>query len=626
MPLATLKKYWKHPSFRPLQEEIITAVLEGNDTFAILPTGGGKSVCYQVPGMVLEGITLVVSPLIALLQDQVSNLQKKNIKAMALVGGISVNETLTLLDNCLYGNYKFLYLSPEKLQQDWVREKIRQLPINLIAIDEAHCVSQWGHDFRPAYLKIKLLKEYFSSTPFIALTASATLQVQKDCITQLQLQQPKVFKQSFYRKNLAYNVIITQDKLGEVERLLQFSKQAVIIYVRTRRMCVETAEQLDMLGYATAYYHGGLSVNEKEKSRLLWMHNKKQIMVATNAFGMGIDKPDVATIIHLQIPQNLENYYQEVGRAGRAGQKAAGFLLTHTSEIQTAEKRFKNNELTKATVKEVYKKLNTYFSIAYGEGINEQFYFNIQDFCKKYNLSVFKTFKTLQFLHQQGVVTFGKESGEKINVKFLLPSRKIIQYANRNPTKERVISAILRTYSGIFDVTASINLNIITKKTTLSKVQIITILQQLHQEKIINLQLITTDSSVIFNEIREDDYTINRISKYLKQQNQIKEKQFKSMLHFITDTTTCKSELLMRYFGEQNTFSCSICSCCESKKMKNEDDYTFKIRHLLQEKPYSAKEIALKLKITKEPLIFALQMLLEQNKIKINSKNKYQIV
>ena len=319
--LEILEKYWKHDAFRHPQEEIINSVLEGKDTFGLMPTGGGKSICFQIPAMMQDGICVVISPLIALMKDQVQNLQNKGIKAVALTGGIHPDEIIDLLDNCQFGNFKFLYLSPERLQNDWILERIKNLPINLIAIDEAHCVSQWGHDFRPAYLKIVQLKEYFPKVPFLALTASATLRVKEDIITQLKLDNPQVFAKSFYRDNIAYMVFETEDKLHLLQQILNKNPESSIIYVTNRKSCSETVHQLESLGFKATFYHGGLTSKDKEKNMKLWMEEKVQIMVATNAFGMGIDKSNVKTIIHLHLPQNLENYYQETGRAGRNGEK-----------------------------------------------------------------------------------------------------------------------------------------------------------------------------------------------------------------------------------------------------------------------------------------------------------------
>ena len=340
--LEILQKYWKHDTFRSLQSEIITAVLNGEDTFALMPTGGGKSICFQVPAMMNPGICLVISPLVALMKDQVANLKLKGIKAIALTGGIKSDEIIDLLDNCQFGDYKFLYLSPERLQSDWILDRIKNLPINLIAIDEAHCVSQWGHDFRPAYLKISNLKTHFPKIPFLALTATATFKVKEDIIEELGLHHPQIFQKSFARKNIAYMVFEAEDKLYKIEQILKKNPQPSIIYVRNRKSCLDVSSQLKSLGVKATYYHGGLSPKEKDTNMQLWMQEKAQVIVATNAFGMGIDKPNVKTVIHIQLPENIENYYQEAARCGRTGEKAFSVILTSPSDIIQSENQFLN--------------------------------------------------------------------------------------------------------------------------------------------------------------------------------------------------------------------------------------------------------------------------------------------
>ncbi|SHI47119.1 RecQ family ATP-dependent DNA helicase [Flavobacterium haoranii] len=623
--LQVLQKYWKHNSFREPQEAIIQSVLEGNDTFALLPTGGGKSVCYQVPGMVLNGITLVISPLIALIKDQIENLQKKDIKAIGLVGALSIDEISDLLDNCLYGNYKFLYLSPERLQQDWIIERLKQLPINLIAIDEAHCVSQWGHDFRPAYLKIKLLKEFFPTIPFLALTGSATTLVQQDIIEHLGLENVAVFKKSFERENLSYHIIETEDKLTKISQILTKNPQSSIVYVRNRKATVDTCNQLNALGFKATFYHGGMSFQEKEKHRLLWMENKVQVIVATNAFGMGIDKPDVKTVIHLQIPENLENYYQEIGRAGRNGEKAFGILLTTQYDIELAKRLFEENIVTKNFLKDVYKKINNYFQIAYGEGYLQQFNFTIQKFCSSYNLPVLKSLNALQFLDRQGILTMENVSSEKVKVQFIIPSKEVIRYISLNTNVEPILTVILRTYSGIFDQEMPINLELIAKKSKTSIEQIVKVLQELHEKEIIDLQLLLNDSKIVFNEVREDDLTINRISKYLENQNKTKQDRFTEMISFIENQSTCKNKLLLRYFGEEITDDCGKCSTCLKKKKTDVKDVVSEILASLKKSPLNSRELESSLGFTSEEIIFAIQTLLEKNIISLNANHQYYI-
>ena len=624
--LLLLQKYWKHETFRTPQEEIIQSVLDGNDTFALLPTGGGKSVCFQIPALLLNGICLVVSPLIALMKDQVQNLQSRNIKAIALTGGVSQDEVIDILDNCQFGNYKFLYLSPERLQHDWIVERLKQLPINLIAIDEAHCVSQWGHDFRPAYLKISALKEHYPSTPFLALTATANKRVQEDICTNLALVNPKVFTKSFTRENLAYHVINTEDKLFKIQQILTKNPQSSIIYVRNRKSCVETSQQLNQLGFTSTIYHGGLPTKEKEKNMQSWLENKSQVMVATNAFGMGIDKPDVKTVIHIQLPENIENYYQEAGRAGRNGEKAFGIILTNSGDINYTKRQFLDVLPDKKIVRDVYVKLNNYFRIAYGEGFNESFAFNLNQFCSHYNFPILKAFNSLQFLDRQGILTFQSESSEKISLQFIIPSKEVIRYISLHPHDEPIITTILRTYSGIFDVETTINPHLVAKKSNTTEAAVEKVVDQLAESQCIILHAKNNDSSITFNEVREDDLTINRVAKFLAHQNQLKQDQFQSVIDYISNEDSCKNKLLLAYFDEITKEDCGICSYCFSKKKSNPKVNTDLILQLLQKSNLSSREIENSLQISPEATIFALQLLLEHNKIAINSYNQYYLL
>ena len=624
--LLLLQKYWKHETFRTPQEEIIQSVLDGNDTFALLPTGGGKSVCFQIPALLLNGICLVVSPLIALMKDQVQNLQSRNIKAIALTGGVSQDEVIDILDNCQFGNYKFLYLSPERLQHDWIVERLKQLPINLIAIDEAHCVSQWGHDFRPAYLKISALKEHYPSTPFLALTATANKRVQEDICTNLALVNPKVFTKSFTRENLAYHVIKIEDKLFKIQQILTKNPQSSIVYVRNRKSCVETSQQLNQLGFTSTIYHGGLPTKEKEKNMQSWLENKSQVMVATNAFGMGIDKPDVKTVIHIQLPENIENYYQEAGRAGRNGEKAFGIILTNSGDINYTKRQFLDVLPDKKFVRDVYVKLNNYFRIAYGEGFNESFAFNLNQFCSHYNFPILKVFNSLQFLDRQGILTFQSESSEKISLQFIIPSKEVIRYISLHPHDEPIITTILRTYSGIFDVETTINPHLVAKKSNTTEAAVEKVIDQLAESQCIILHAKNNDSSITFNEVREDDLTINRVAKFLAHQNQLKQDQFQSVIDYISNEDSCKNKLLLAYFDEITKEDCGICSYCFSKKKSNPKVNTDLILQLLQKSNLSSREIENSLQISPEATIFALQLLLEHNKIAINSYNQYYLL
>lgn len=625
--LQILQKYWKHDSFRSLQEDIIDSVLIDQDTFALMPTGGGKSICFQVPALMQDGICLVISPLVALMKDQVANLQQRNIKAIALTGGIRQDELIDLLDNCQYGNYKFLYLSPERLQSDWILDRIKNLPINLITIDEAHCVSQWGHDFRPAYLKIAHIKAHFPKVPFLALTATATARVKEDIITQLGLEKPHLFTKSFARKNIAYMVFEVEDKLHRISQILNKNPQSSIIYVRNRKSCIEISAQLQALGFKATYYHGGLSSKEKDKNMQVWMQDQVQVIVATNAFGMGIDKATVKTVIHIQLPENIENYYQEAGRAGRNDEKAFAVLLHSPSDRIQAENQFINILPDKKFLKEMYVKLCNFFQIAYGEGIDEQYFLNLNSFCSKYHFPILKTYNAIQFLDRQGIITLSQEFSEKISLQFLIPSKDVIRYASLNPTDAEIIVVILRTYPGIYETQTAFNISLIAKKSQQTEMQVQAVLLKLKEKNIIDYHSKNNDTRLTFNEVREDDRTINRVSKYLENQNQLKVAQLKSVLSYVENKTDCKSKIILDYFGENTTENCGICSYCISTKKTTPEtkDIALKILNALAIGDLSSREIQNKVPHKQDDIIFVIQELLENDRIIVKTNNKYTV-
>ncbi|MGE4347656.1 MAG: ATP-dependent DNA helicase RecQ [Flavobacteriaceae bacterium] len=624
-PLEILKKHFKFDNFRGLQEPIIQSVLEGNDTFGLMPTGGGKSVCFQVPALAKDGLCLVISPLIALMKDQVQNLQKKNIKALAIIGNLSTNDISELLDNALYGNYKFLYLAPERLQQEWILNRITALPINLVAIDEAHCVSQWGHDFRPAYLNIKKLRTLLPKIPFLALTASATPRVREDVIEQLELKKPLIFQSSFERANLAYKVVESQDKFHQIQKILKENPNPSIIYVRNRKACVDVSSNLNTMGIQSTYFHGGLSFSEKEKNMTLWMNEKAQVIVATNAFGMGIDKANVQNIIHIQLPENLESYYQEAGRAGRNGGHAQAVMLVSHNDVLKAKQQFLEVLPDKAFLTKVYIKLFNFFQIAYGELPEDRFDFSFSHFCTQYNLPILKTYNAFSFLDRQSIISLSQEFSKKVSLQFIIPSKEVIRYMSLNPNDEEIISTILRTYTGIFDVETPINTVLIAKKSGASEQKIVTLLEKLHQMEIVLYRAQNNDASIIFNEIREDDKTINRISKFLKSQNERKTSQLNSVIEYATDHKVCKSVFLLQYFGEKKPPKCGICSVCTFEEISDFDikQTGIDIVQMLCKKPHSSRELEQKLQLEQNQVLKALQYLLEEEKIKINTANSY---
>lgn len=626
-PLDILKTYWQFDAFRDAQDEIIHSVLQGKDTFALLPTGGGKSICFQVPALLQPGLCLVISPLIALMKDQVANLSARGIKAIALTGGLSPEEVGNQLDNCKYGDYKLLYLSPERLQADWIIERIKELPVSLVAVDEAHCVSQWGHDFRPAYLKIGELKKHLPHIPFLALTASATQRVQDDCIAQLGLQEPAVFKKSFLRPNIAYMVFETEDKLYRLQQILTKNPEPSIIYVRNRKACHDISGQLIALGFKATYYHGGLKEREKEANMQLWLQEKVQVIVATNAFGMGIDKPNVKTVIHIQLPENPENYYQEAGRAGRNGKKSYAVLLVNKSDITTTKNQFIDVLSDKKFLKDVYIRLNNYLQIAYGEGIGKTFPFAMNTFCNQYNFPVVKTYNALQFLDRQGIVTLSKQFSENVSLQFIIPSKEVIRYMRLNPADEQIILAILRNYSGVFDMETAINTILITRKAKSNEKEFMEVLEKLQHKGVIYYTSQGSDSSLTFNEVREDEHTINRVAAFLEKQNKIKLQQFEAMINYVKNTITCKSRLLLEYFGETEVADCGICSYCITKnnKAKDKTKTAEQVLEVIRHTPSTSRQIEEKLALTPKETIYILQVLMENNKIEINTNNQYII-
>ncbi len=624
-----LTKYWGYTSFKPIQEEIITSVLNGKDTVALLPTGGGKSLCFQVPAMAQEGICIVVSPLIALMTDQVNTLKERGIKALKLTGGITFNELNTLLDNALYGNYKFLYLSPERLQQEIVQNYIKQMNVNLIAVDEAHCISQWGNDFRPAYKNITLLREIHPLVPIIALTATATPEVLEDTISELKMELPAIFKNSFVRKNLSYKVFKVEDKLYNAEQLLKTNKGSAIVYVRNRKSTIEISEQLNSLGISATFYHGGISAKEKSQKLQSWRNNQVSTMVATNAFGMGIDHPNVRFVIHLQIPESLESYFQEAGRAGRDGQLATAVLLYNEYDKIYVKQQFVESLPTTPDLKKIYRTLNNYFQIPYGEGEFTKHNFGFSEFCKTYNLKTLLAYNALNSLDRLAIIQLSQEFGRKSIVQFLISSEKLLDYFEKDMATSVIGKTILRIYGGIFEMPTSINLVLIASKTGQSIETIISVLKKMECNQVIEMSLQITDATLTFLVPREDDKTINVISRDVESLNRKKEAQLNSILQYIENTKTCRSIQLVSYFGETTASKCGVCSVCNpntSKLSKNEtQDIAKKILALLEAGDLNSREISEKLTFAEINILKVIRLLMDAEKIKVNPKNQYYL-
>ncbi len=627
-PIQILESYWNFTSFKPLQEDIINAVIEGEDTFALLPTGGGKSMCFQVPALAKEGICIVISPLIALMKTQVSALKDKNIKAMALTSGYRYDALSTMLDNCIYGNYKFLYLSPERLQQDIVQGRIKQMNVNLIAVDEAHCISQWGNDFRPAYKNITLLRELQPNANIIALTASATPNAVVDIIKELDFINPQVFKQSFKRDNLAYMVFETEDKFFKLEQILKKNPQSTIIYTRSRKLTFEINIYLENKGFKSTYYHGGLSNDEKEKHVEEWFNNQKQVMVATNAFGMGIDKADVKTVIHVNLPDSIESYFQEAGRAGRNAEKAYAIILKNKGDEQRIKNQFLSVLPTVDFIKQVYRKLCSYFQISYGEGEFSTFEFNFNAFCKTYNFNPLIAYNALQILDRTSVISLSQQYHNTSFISFIVSNTVLFKYLETNQDTNLVVKSILRTYGGVFEQEVKINTAAIASKVNVNEDFVIQTLIKLQRDAIITLKLTKTDAEVTFIEPREDDKTINRIARTIEQQNKLKTKHVESVLNYVNNDTLCKSKQLLSYFGETKLENCGICSVCITSNVPlpttQIKESIAHISAVLKEKPLSSREIVTKTKIKDTHIALILKEMLEKNMIEITSTNSYR--
>ena len=628
-PIQILERYWNHTSFRPLQEDIINAVLNNEDVFALLPTGGGKSVCFQIPALIKDGICIVVSPLIALMKDQVNTLNQKGIKAMAITSGISYSDLDTMLDNCIYGNYKFLYVSPERLQQDLVRDRIQQMNVNLIAVDEAHCISQWGNDFRPAYKNITVLRQLHPTVNIIALTATAKPKVVEDVSSELDFIAPKIFKASFARPNIAYMVLETDDKLYKIEQILKKHKGSSIIYVRNRKATIETHSFLENKGFSSTFYHGGINSKEKEERLHQWTNNQKEIMVATTAFGMGIDKPDVKTIIHINLPESLESYYQEAGRAGRNGEKAFAVVLKNKTDEQKLKHQFLNALPTIDFLKTVYRKLCNYFQVSYGEGELSTHQFNFNSFCKTYDFNSVITFNALQVLDRNSIISLSQQFRYQTKLQFIVTNQALFNYLETRKHIDVIIKSILRTYGGILEHLLKINTTLIAEKASTTEENVIKVLQQLNKDEIVNFQFSNTDSEIIFLQPREDDKTINRISRIVQQQNDLKELQIKAVIDYVNNDHECKNKILLNYFGEKTTKNCGMCSyCISNKKSSNAIDVkaiTHSIILLLEEEPLNSRKIVETLPFTEQHVLDVLKLMVENNILIITATNTYKI-
>ncbi|MDJ0646447.1 MAG: RecQ family ATP-dependent DNA helicase [Flavobacteriaceae bacterium] len=628
-PLEVLKHYWNYDTFREPQADIIDALLKQENVFALLPTGAGKSICFQVPAMLLEGVCVVISPLIALMQDQVDNLKKKGIKAAVLSATLKQNEVVDLFDNLAFGGYKFLYLSPERLQSEFIQQKLKQLTISIIAIDEAHCISEWGHDFRPSYRKVNVITNMHPQAKVIALTASATTKVTDDILKSLQLNAVVRFKSSLVRPEIHYSVKKTNAVRQGIKNILSTNGQPAIVYMSSRKATKSISEYLNKNHIKSSFYHGGLSPIEKQKSYKDWLSETTPVMVATNAFGMGIDKNNVTKIIHANLPLSIENYMQESGRAGRNGNKSIACLLYNDASIAEFKSHFKKALVSLDFLKEIYDKLNQFFQIALGEKPVEPLAFDLARFCTTYNVSYLKTFNAISILEKEGIIELTENLNRKSTLKFISNKQQIFKYSEQHAQLDKLIKIVLRTYGGLFEHDVKIDEFILSRKANLVRENVVQLLARLHNDKILDYKPVLSDQSISFLVPREDSYTINRIADSVKQRQKIKQEKQEGVLNYIANTDLCRTRQLLSYFGEKEVKDCGCCDVCISRSAPatsvDFNSISERILKLLASNPLSSRELIKMLKQDQNAVLSTLQLLLDKNKISITSQNKFQL-
>ncbi|MHB1177167.1 MAG: RecQ family ATP-dependent DNA helicase [Daejeonella sp.] len=622
------KQYWGFSIFRPLQEEIIQSVLDGNDTLALMPTGGGKSVCFQVPALMKPGICIVVSPLIALMKDQVENLKEKGIKAIAIISGMGKREVDIALDNCIYGDFKFLYLSPERLLSDLVRERVRHMKVNLIAVDEAHCISQWGYDFRPPYLHLTELRELHPEIPVLALTATATERVEIDIQSKLNFKKAQVFRKSFERKNLSYLVYNEENKLRKLISIAKNVKGSGIVYVRNRRETQEVARQLNMQGISSDFYHAGLDTPLRMKKQGAWKSSQLRVIVATNAFGMGIDKPDVRFVVHLDLPESLEAYYQESGRAGRDEKKAFTVLLFNESDKNRLIKKLAQSYPSVEEIRQVYHHLGNYFQLAHGAGEGLSLEFNLADFCNRFKLEAIKTLHALKFLEHDEYIALSETVFLPSRIQVLSGPEDIYRFQVEQPAYDKFLKILLRSYGGIFDYFVGIKETDLAKRQGLSRVEVVQILQKLHAMEIINYIPQTDKPHLTFIKQRLDNQHLSIDSKYLAERYKINKFQIESVISY-AETFKCRSQQLLQYFNETHAPECGVCDVCLQKKkeLKKESITDEIIKEVLNSLSSGSLQLdnlinSIRSGNDKEKLNIV-RMLLDAGKIKVNGEYYY---
>ena len=618
-----LKQYWGYDSFRDLQEEIITSIGEGKDTLGLMPTGGGKSITFQVPALAQSGLCIVITPLIALMKDQVQNLRKRGIKALAIYSGMTRQEIVTALENCIFGDYKFLYISPERLDTEIFRIKLRSMKVSMITVDESHCISQWGYDFRPAYLKIAEIRELLPGVPVLALTATATPEVVKDIQSRLNFREENVFRMSFERKNLAYIVRKTDNKTGELLHILKRIDGSAIIYVRNRRRTKEITELLMQEGITADFYHAGLDNAVKDLRQKRWQNGEIRVMVATNAFGMGIDKPDVRIVLHIDLPDSPEAYFQEAGRAGRDGLKAYAVILYAKSDKMTLHKRVADTFPEKEYILQVYEHLQYYYQMAMGDGFQCIREFNLEEFCRKFKYFPVPVDSALKILTQAGYLEYTDEQDNASRILFTIRRDELYKLREMGTEAETLIQTILRSYTGVFTDYASISEDTLAIRTGLTRQQIYNILVTLTKRRIVDYIPHKKTPYIIYTRERLELRYLHIPASVYEERKARYEARIKAMEEYVTSESVCRSRMLLRYFGEKNEHNCKQCDVCLNRHETDclpEDSFREmrkQILELLARKSLPPAGIANAIEAEREDISRVIQYLLEEGELKM---------
>lgn len=563
--LSILRQYWGYDSFRGIQQDIIESIGSGKDTLGLMPTGGGKSVTFQVPALAMDGMCLVITPLIALMKDQVRHLREQNIRALTIYAGMTRSEINQIFDNAIFGDYKFLYVSPERLETEMFRQRLKQMHISMIVVDESHCISQWGYDFRPSYLHIAEIRDYMPEVPILALTATATPEVVTDIQKQLHFRKENVFRMSFERTNLAYVVRQIDDKRGELLHILRSVSGSAIIYVRNRKRTKEVAEMLQHERISATFYHAGLEQVQRDMRQREWQEGKCRVIVATNAFGMGIDKPDVRLVIHIDLPDSIEAYFQEAGRAGRDGKKSYAVMLYNAADLTTLRRRVAESFPEKDYIREVYEKLQFYYQMAMGDGLGCVKEFKVDDFCVKFKLFPVQADSALRILTQAGYITYTDEQQRGSRLMFTLQRDDLYRLHQLSDEADRLIQTTLRCYTGLFSDYAYIDEELLALRTYLTHDQVYQIFRHLSQQHIVSYIPAKSTPYIIYTRERVDkERLVIPASVYEERKDRMKNR-IDAMINYVQDGVTCRSRLLLNYFGEENSHECGLCDVCNKK-------------------------------------------------------------